>query len=36
AESHTLRECAAAYDRPITTPPQREEQPGGLIAAVRQ
>ncbi|MFC6599994.1 class I SAM-dependent methyltransferase [Kitasatospora paranensis] len=35
ADSHTLRERAAAYGRPITTPPQREEQPGGLISAVR-
>lgn len=36
ADSHTLRERAAAYNRPITTPPQRDEQPGGLISAVRQ
>ncbi|MEU2629916.1 class I SAM-dependent methyltransferase [Kitasatospora sp. NPDC007106] len=36
ADSHTLRELAAAYGRPIGTPPQREERPGGLIAAVRQ
>lgn len=36
AESHTLRERAAAYGRPISTPPQREERPGGLISAVRR
>ncbi|MFD5461603.1 class I SAM-dependent methyltransferase [Kitasatospora sp. NPDC127059] len=36
AESHTLRECGAAYGRPISTPPQREERPGGLISAVRR
>lgn len=36
ADSHTLRECAAAYGRPINTPPQHEEQPGGLISAVRR
>lgn len=35
AESHTLRERGAAYGRPISTPPQREERPGGLISAVR-
>lgn len=36
ADGHTLRELAAAYGRPIGTPPQREERPGGLIAAVRR
>lgn len=36
ADSHTLRERAAAYGRPISTPPQREERPGGLISAVRR
>ncbi|WP_307804696.1 class I SAM-dependent methyltransferase [Streptomyces sp. VRA16 Mangrove soil] len=36
ADSRTLRECAAAYGRPINTPPQREERPGGLISAVRR
>ncbi|MET9361807.1 SAM-dependent methyltransferase [Streptomyces sp. NPDC006632] len=36
AVSHTLRECAAAYGRPISTPPRREERPGGLISAVRR
>ncbi|WP_424883466.1 class I SAM-dependent methyltransferase [Streptomyces sp. SLBN-8D4] len=36
AHSRTLRECAAAYGRPISTPPQREERPGGLISAVRR
>ncbi|MGQ4513049.1 SAM-dependent methyltransferase [Streptomyces sp. DW26H14] len=36
AESHTLRERAAAYGRPISTPPRREERPGGLISAVRR
>ncbi|MGW3340686.1 class I SAM-dependent methyltransferase [Streptomyces sp. NPDC001009] len=35
ADSYTLRERAAAYGRPISTPPQREERPGGLISAVR-
>ncbi|MBP0453109.1 class I SAM-dependent methyltransferase [Kitasatospora sp. RG8] len=35
ARSRTLRECGAAYGRPVSTPPQREEQPGGLISAVR-
>ncbi|MFE9534888.1 class I SAM-dependent methyltransferase [Streptomyces sp. NPDC006691] len=34
ATSHTLRERAAAYGRPISTPPQHEEGPGGLISAV--
>ncbi|MFH8220911.1 class I SAM-dependent methyltransferase [Streptomyces sp. NPDC018057] len=36
ATGHTLRERAAAYGRPISTPPRREEQPGGLISAVRR
>ncbi|MEU6378878.1 class I SAM-dependent methyltransferase [Streptomyces sp. NPDC046909] len=36
ADAHTLRERAAAYGRPISTPPQREERPGGLISAVRR
>lgn len=36
ASSHTLRERAAAYGRPVNTPPQREERPGGLISAVRR
>ncbi|WP_343245130.1 class I SAM-dependent methyltransferase [Streptomyces sp. SID14478] len=35
AGSHTLRECAAAYGRPMTSPPQRAEGPGGLISALR-
>ncbi|MDI5964990.1 class I SAM-dependent methyltransferase [Streptantibioticus silvisoli] len=36
ADSHTLHERAAAYGRPVSTPPQREKQPGGLISAVRR
>ncbi len=36
ASCHTLRERAAAYGRPISTPPQHEERPGGLIAAIRR
>jgi methyltransferase (TIGR00027 family) len=36
AASHTLRERAAAYGRPFSTPPQHEEGPGGLISAVRR
>jgi len=36
ADSYTLRERAAAYGRPISTPPLREERPGGLISAVRR
>ncbi|MFE1910070.1 class I SAM-dependent methyltransferase [Streptomyces anandii] len=36
ASCHTLRERAAAYGRPISTPPRREERPGGLISAVRR
>ncbi|MFK0175172.1 class I SAM-dependent methyltransferase [Streptomyces xanthochromogenes] len=35
ASSHTLRERAAAYGRPISTPPQHDEGPGGLVSAVR-
>ncbi|MFE9404283.1 class I SAM-dependent methyltransferase [Streptomyces sp. NPDC006530] len=36
ADSYTLRERSAAYGRPISTPPQHEERPGGLISAVRR
>lgn len=36
ATSHTLRERAAAYGRPVSTPPQHDEGPGGLISAVRR
>ncbi|POX55286.1 SAM-dependent methyltransferase [Streptomyces sp. Ru71] len=36
ASCHTLRERAAAYGRPISTPAQGEERPGGLISAVRR
>ncbi|MFE1795086.1 class I SAM-dependent methyltransferase [Streptomyces sp. NPDC059517] len=36
ADSHTLRECAAAYGRPLNTPSQQAERPGGLISAVRR
>jgi methyltransferase (TIGR00027 family) len=36
ADTHTLRERAAAYGRPISSPPRREERPGGLITAVRR
>ena len=36
AEAHTLRDRGAAYGRPIVTPPQRDEGPGGLISAVRR
>ncbi|GAA3893421.1 class I SAM-dependent methyltransferase [Streptomyces lannensis] len=36
ADTHTLRERAAAYGRPINTPPQHEEQPGQLITAIRR
>ncbi|WP_328335691.1 MULTISPECIES: class I SAM-dependent methyltransferase [unclassified Streptomyces] len=36
ADCHTLRERAAAYGRPISSPPRREERPGGLISAVRR
>ncbi|WP_161182702.1 class I SAM-dependent methyltransferase [Streptomyces sp. SID4985] len=36
ASSHTLRERAAAYGRPLGTQPQGEERPGGLISAVRR
>jgi hypothetical protein len=36
AEAFTLRDRAAAYGRPISTPPQRDEGPGGLISAVRR
>ncbi|MFH8658571.1 class I SAM-dependent methyltransferase [Streptomyces afghaniensis] len=36
ADSHTLRERAAAYGRPISAPPRPDEGPGGLISAVRR
>ncbi|MEU7563729.1 class I SAM-dependent methyltransferase [Streptomyces eurythermus] len=36
AVGHTLRERAAAYGRPLGTPPRYEEGPGGLISAVRR
>ncbi|MFJ9346593.1 SAM-dependent methyltransferase [Streptomyces sp. NPDC101237] len=36
AATHTLRERAAAYGRPVATPPQHDEGPGGLISAVRR
>ncbi|MFI1798867.1 class I SAM-dependent methyltransferase [Streptomyces sp. NPDC020379] len=36
AEAFTLRDRAAAYGRPISTPPQGDEGPGGLISAVRR
>ncbi|MET8977183.1 class I SAM-dependent methyltransferase [Streptomyces sp. NPDC004539] len=36
ADCHTLRERAAAYGRPLDTPPRPEERPGGLISAVRR
>ncbi|MCK7624484.1 class I SAM-dependent methyltransferase [Streptomyces sp. RS10V-4] len=36
ADAHTLHERAAAYGRPIGTPPQDEERPGGLVSAVRR
>jgi methyltransferase (TIGR00027 family) len=36
AEAYTLRERAAAYGRPPTTPPTHDEGPGGLIHAVRR
>ncbi len=36
AETHTLRERAAAYGRPAATPPSHDEGPGGLISAVRR
>ncbi|MFD7710164.1 class I SAM-dependent methyltransferase [Streptomyces sp. NPDC059785] len=36
AESHTLRDRAAAYGRSLSTLPQREERPGGLISAIRR
>ncbi|MFC1420848.1 class I SAM-dependent methyltransferase [Streptacidiphilus cavernicola] len=35
AETHTLRERAAAYGRPITSEPRADEGPGGLVHAVR-
>ncbi len=36
ADCHTLRERAAAYGRPVSTPPQHAEGPGGLVSAVRR
>ncbi|WP_328563908.1 class I SAM-dependent methyltransferase [Streptomyces coelicoflavus] len=36
ASCHTLRERAVAYGRPISTPPQHEDGPGGLVSAVRR
>jgi methyltransferase (TIGR00027 family) len=36
ADCHTLRERAAVYGRPISTPPQHAEGPGGLVSAVRR
>ncbi|MGW0410498.1 class I SAM-dependent methyltransferase [Streptomyces collinus] len=36
AETHTLRERAAAYGRPAGTPPSHDEGPGGLVSAVRR
>ncbi|MDQ0790841.1 methyltransferase (TIGR00027 family) [Streptomyces sp. B3I8] len=36
AETHTVRERAAAYGRPVNTPPRRGEGPGGLVSAVRR
>ncbi|MFF7240025.1 class I SAM-dependent methyltransferase [Streptomyces collinus] len=36
AATHTLRERAAAYGRPVTAPPSHEEGPGGLVSAVRR
>ncbi|GAA0448486.1 class I SAM-dependent methyltransferase [Streptomyces olivaceiscleroticus] len=36
ADIHTLRERAAVYGRPISTPPQHEERPGGLVSAIRR
>lgn len=35
AETFTLRERAAAYGRPLPTPPQQDEGTGGLVSAVR-
>ncbi|MFG1650330.1 class I SAM-dependent methyltransferase [Micromonospora sp. NPDC049275] len=35
AETFTLRERAAAYGRPVLTPPQQDEGVGGLVSAVR-
>ncbi|MFI9828679.1 class I SAM-dependent methyltransferase [Streptomyces sp. NPDC051913] len=36
ADSHTVRERAAAYGRPVSSAPRRDEGPGGLISAVRR
>ncbi len=35
AETYTVRERAAAYGRPVLTPPQADEGAGGLVSAVR-
>ena len=35
AETFTLRERAAAYGRPVLTPSEHNEGPGGLVSAVR-
>ncbi|MHA6763388.1 class I SAM-dependent methyltransferase [Streptacidiphilus sp. PAMC 29251] len=35
AETYTLRDRAAAYGRPVTTPPSHHEGPGGLVHAIR-
>ncbi|MFE1950010.1 SAM-dependent methyltransferase [Streptomyces sp. NPDC059524] len=35
AACHTLRERAAAYGRPVSTPPQLVERSGGLVSAIR-
>ncbi|CAL9674637.1 class I SAM-dependent methyltransferase [Streptomyces sp. enrichment culture] len=36
ATCHTVRERGAAYGRPFSAPPQHEEQPGGLVSAIRR
>ncbi|MEU8559417.1 class I SAM-dependent methyltransferase [Streptomyces anthocyanicus] len=36
ASCHTLRERVVAYGRPMSTLPQHEDGPGGLISAVRR
>jgi methyltransferase (TIGR00027 family) len=36
AGQHTLRACAAAYNRPYGAPPHREERLGRLVSAVRR
>lgn len=35
ARTFTLRERAEAYGRPVLTPPQQDEGPGGLVSAAR-